>query len=56
MSMQQVIKISLNLSYSEKLWEDCEVDFPLEILCNTTKCNIELWDYTMGPTDFWIFA
>ena len=41
--MQQVIQISLNLSYSEKLWEDCEVDFPLKILSSsTTKCNIEL--------------
>ena len=39
--MQQVIQISLNLSYSEKLWEDCEVDFPLKILCGATKCSTE---------------
>ena len=46
MFMQQVIKISLNLSYSEKFWEDFVVDFP--ILCvqqnvQTSNSEIRLW-------------
>ena len=43
MFMQQVIKISLNLSYSEKLWEDFVVDYPLKILC--VKHRILRLDY-----------
>ena len=48
MFMQQVIKISLNLSYSEKLLENFEVDFPLKILCvkqnvQTSNSEIRLW-------------
>ena len=50
MFMQHVIKISLNLSYSEKLWEDFVVDFPLKILCvqqnvQTSNTEIRLWPY-----------